>query len=91
MKRSKKQNVDTHFSIRCMERLGYIPKKEDLVSAIRSGKLEFYRKQPNRVTMWLWTDPVKNIRCILPYDKDRKQIITILFERGRNEAENIKS
>lgn len=91
MKRSKKQNVDTHFSIRCMERLGYIPERESLVRDIRNGKLEFYKKQSNRVTMWLWIDPVKNIRCILPYDKGRKQIITILFERGRNEIENIKS
>lgn len=84
MKRSKKKNVDDHFSIRCLERLGYIPKREDLVEAIKEGKLKFLKKQSNRVTRWLWTDPVNNIKCILPYDKERKQIITVLFERQLN-------
>lgn len=85
MRRTKKINVDTHFAIRCMERLGYIPDRKELVKSIKDGKLEFYSKQSNRVTRWLWTDPINNIRCILPYDKDRKQIITVLFERIKNE------
>ena len=81
MRRNKKRNVDTHFTMRCLDRLGYIPKKEDLVEAIKQGKLEFLKKQSNRVTRWRWTDPVNNIIFILPSDKERKQIITVLFER----------
>ena len=90
MRKSKKKSVDDHFSIRCIERLGYIPKKEDLVRAIQMGELQFLDRQSNRVTRWMWTDPVKNIECIIPYDKERKQVITILFKDIEDAKENFK-
>ena len=62
------------------QRLGYIPKKQDLVRAIQNSELVFVERQSNRVTKWLWVDPIYNVECILPYDKERKQIITILFK-----------
>lgn len=79
---NKKKSVDHHFSMRCIQRLGYIPDRKLLVEKIQKGILTFYEKQSNRVTCWLWTDPVSNVECILPYDKDRKQVITILFKDG---------
>lgn len=91
MKKTKKDSVQTHFNIRCMQRLGYIPREDDLIKAIQNNKLEFLKKQSNRVTRWLWVDPVTNIECILPYDKGRKQIITILFKEDRNEESNSKN
>ena len=78
--KSKKKSVDSHFEIRCIQRLGYVPKKKDLVQDIQNGKLAFVDRQSNRVTRWLWIDPVHGVECILPYDKDRKQIITVLFK-----------
>ena len=80
MKKSKKRTVQNHFNIRCIQRLGYIPREEDLIKAIQNQELEFVEKQSNRVTKWLWVDPVTNVKCILPYDKCRKQIITVLFK-----------
>ena len=91
MKKTKKDLVQTHFNIRCMQRLGYIPREDDLIKAIQNNKLEFLEKQSNRVTRWLWVDPVTNIICILPYDKGRKQIITVLFKEDRNEESNSKN
>ena len=79
-KKSKKKSVDTHFAVRCIQRLGYIPKQNDLIRDIQEGKLKFYDRQSNRVTRWLWVDPVNGIECLLPYDKERKQLITILFK-----------
>lgn len=79
-RKSKKQSVETHFAIRCLQRLGYIPKESDLVQEIQKGKLKFYDRQSNRVTRWIWVDPVNGIECLLPYDKERKQLITILFK-----------
>ena len=78
---AKYKTVDDHFSIRCLQRLGYIPNRKELVKLIQEAKLPFLDRQSNRVTRWLWTDPIKKIDCILPYDKERKQIITVLFKR----------
>lgn len=79
-KKSKKKSVDTHFAVRCIQRLGYLPKKEDIVKDIQHGKLELYDRQSNRVTRWVWHDPLTGTECIIPYDKERKQLITILFK-----------
>lgn len=84
MSKSKKKNVDMHFASRCIQRLGYIPDSKELVKAIQNGKLSFMDKQSNRVTRWLWTDPVHGVNCILPYDKERKQLITVLFKDEDN-------
>lgn len=86
-KKNKTKAVNNHFSIRCLERLGYIPNKNDIVRAIQNGELTFLEKQSNRVTRWLWIDPVNNIECIIPYDKDRKQVITVLFKRREEDAD----
>lgn len=94
--RSKKTIVERHFAVRCLQRLGYIPDFEDLVKRIQNEELEFVYRQSCRVTHWKWVDPVNKIACILPYDKNRKQIITVLFEnmdgykyRFSGEKENV--
>ena len=79
-KKSKKKSVETHFAVRCLQRLGYIPKETDLVKDIQEGKMQFYDRQSNRVTRWVWIDPLNGVECLLPYDKERKQLITILFK-----------
>ena len=79
-RKSKKKSVDTHFEIRCIQRLGYIPKREDIIKDIQTGKLKIYDRQSNRVTRWLWVCPLTGTECIIPYDKERKQLVTILFK-----------
>ena len=91
MRKSKKKSVKNHFEIRCIQRLGYIPKQSELIQAIQNAELMFLERQSNRVTKWLWIDPVNGIECILPYDKDRKQIITVLFKELENEAEDTEA
>lgn len=79
-KQTKKNTVERHFAARCMQRLGYVPDFNEIVCQIQMGKLEKYDRQSNRLTRWKWRDPVHGISCILPYDKERKQVVTILFE-----------
>lgn len=79
-RKSKKKSVDSHFEMRCIQRLGYVPHKEGIVRDIQNGRLKVYDRQSNRVTRWLWTDPLSGTECIIPYDKERKQLITILFK-----------
>jgi hypothetical protein len=67
--------------------LGYIPNRRELVKLIQEAKLTFLDRQSNRVTRWLWIDPIKGIECVLPYDKERKQIITVLSNRETNDED----
>ena len=79
-KKSKKKAVDNHFVLRCLERIGHVPSKNQIVKDIQEGRLHFYDRLSNRVTRWLWKDEVTNTEYIIPYDKERKQVITILFK-----------
>ena len=78
--RSKKTAVECHFAARCIQRLGYIPDTNKIINQIQMGELEQYDRQSNRLTRWRWRDPVYGTNCIIPYDKQRKQLVTILFE-----------
>ena len=76
----KKDTVDMHFAIRCLQRLGHIPDSKDLVNKIQNQELEFVDKQSNRVSRWAWTDKITNTECVLVYDRIRKQLVTVLFK-----------
>lgn len=89
-KRSKKKAVDNHFALRCLERLGYIPNKNQLVEDIQKGRLAFYGRESNRITRWIWKDPINNVKCIIPYDKERKQVITVLLMKEIEEVKDGK-
>lgn len=90
-KNNKKKAVDTHFAIRCLERIGHIPNKNQLVQDIQNGRLEFYDRCSNRVTRWLWKDEVTNEEYIIPYDKERKQVITILYKLDGENTDEYKT
>lgn len=77
---NKKNDVEKHFAIRCIQRIGYVPDFRELVKSIQQNQLEFHDRQSNRITRWKWVDPISGIRCILPYDNQRKQVVTILFD-----------
>lgn len=76
---NKKQTVDRHFAIRCLQRIGHIPDDKELVLKIQQGNLNFYDRQSNRLTRWEWTDHITQKPCLLVYDKTRKQLVTILL------------
>lgn len=90
-KRSKKRAQDNHFSLRCLERLGYIPNKNQIIDDIQTGKLQFLDRESNRITRWLWIDPLTKKECIIPYDKERKQVITVMFKWKEEELDGNKT
>lgn len=89
-KTKKKNNIELHYSFRCLERLGYIPDMVELTQLIQTQQLEFQDRQSLRLTRWKWTDPIHNIPCVLVYDKLRKQIVTVLFDKRNKPLDNIK-
>lgn len=53
------------------------------VLAIQGGKAKFIRKQSNRVT--LWELPINDVLTRVAYDKNTKEIITILRPGEENQ------
>lgn len=78
---SKKRNIKTHFKRRSLERVGVLLDEKELIRKIQNNELEFVERQSNRVTVFRYSYQGKFYRLI--YDKTRKQIITILFEKEK--------
>lgn len=77
---SKKKAVKKHFYKRSLERVGVLLNEKELVRKIQNQELEFIERQSNRKTVYRLEYLGKFYRIV--YDKDRKQIITILYEIG---------
>lgn len=78
---SKKKAIKTHFQRRSLERIGILLDEKDLIKKIQNNELEFVEKQSNRVTVFRFSYQDKIYRLV--YDKTRKQIITVLFEKEK--------
>ncbi len=78
---SKKKNVKKHFQKRSLERVGVLLNEKELVRKIQNHELEFVERQSNRKTVFRLKYLDKTYRIV--YDKQRKQIITILYEVGQ--------
>ena len=87
-KNIKKLSQGTHFSIACLERVGMILDHDYIVRKIQNKELEFVDKQSNRITRWKYK--VNDKEYILVYDKDRKQLVTIIPYKEGMEKVSIK-
>ena len=76
---NKKKAIKTHFQRRSSERIGVLLDEKELVKKIQNNELEFFERQSNRVTVFKYEYQDKKYKLI--YDKNRKQIITILFDK----------
>lgn len=77
---SKTNCEDFHFAKRCIERIGYVPDTKTIVKKIQNNELEFVERQSNRITLFKWIEPVSKISYKVVYDKQRKRLVTILFD-----------
>ena len=78
---SKQKNIKAHFQRRSIERIGVLLDEKELVNKIQNNELEFVERQSNRVTVFRYEYNGEQYRLV--YDKTRKQIITVLFERRK--------
>lgn len=85
MRRNKRKAIKTHFQRRSLERIGVLLDEKELVKKIQNNELEFIERQSNRVTVFRYERNGELYRLV--YDKIRKQIITILFERRIDNGE----
>lgn len=76
---SKKKAIKLHFQRRSLERIGVLLDEKALVKKIQNNELEFIERQSNRITVFRYKYQNKIYRLV--YDKTRKQIVTILFEK----------
>lgn len=76
---NKKKNEQKHAMMRFSERghIHFSKRTNELFCLlIRTKKAIFLKKQSNRVTHWKIPHEGKYFECV--YDKDRKQIVTVL-------------
>lgn len=78
-KMDKKKAQVMHTQKRCLERLGFYPEKQTIetwVAKIQNGSAKFLDRQSHRITRWVIAH--KEDEFIVVYDKNRKNITTIL-------------
>ena len=74
-KKTKKECQVVHFQKRCIERVGKLLDRKEIIRQIQDGKLEFIERQTNRVSIWKYPLEGKDYKIV--YDKLRKQVVTI--------------
>lgn len=82
-KYNKKENQVFHFQNRCIQRLGKLIDRKELIRRIQDNELELIRRDSNRVTVWKYMFEDKPYTVV--YDKLRKQVVTIYeFKEQKN-------
>jgi len=74
-KNTKRDNQRLHFEKRCLERIGVLLDRKEIIRKIKENLLEFINRESNRVTVWKYEYAGKYYKVF--YDKQRKQVITI--------------
>lgn len=77
-KLSKKQAQSRHFERRSIERVGVILNQNEIVRQIQNNELSVIGKQTNRITLFKLERLGKSFK--VAYDKNRKQVVTIMPE-----------
>ena len=74
-KKTKKECQMAHFQKRCIQRIGRLLDRKEIIRQIQNNELEFIRRDSNRVSIFKYV--VDNIPYKVVYDKLRKQVVTI--------------
>lgn len=77
-KNTKRDNERFHFERRCIERIGVLLNRKEIIRKIKANELEFIKRQSNRITIWRYS--FQNVNYKVIYDKSRAQVVTIYKE-----------
>lgn len=75
---SKKEAQRHHFKMRTLQRVGQVLNQKELIWKIQNGELEFIERQSNRVSLFRYV--INGTAYKIVYDRQRKQVVTILYE-----------
>jgi len=75
---SKKEAQRHHFEMRTLQRVGQVLNQKELIWKIQNGELEFIERQSNRVSLFRYV--INGTAYKIVYDRQRKQVVTILYE-----------
>ena len=86
-KKKKCSDLQRHFHLRCMERLGIIIHVDELKKRLQEHELKFIRRESNAKTHWLVPKDMLprgfTRRVIAVYDSIRHQFVTVLYYHGK--------
>lgn len=68
--------MQKHFAQRSVERVGVFLDPSEIIKQIQNNKLEFLSRKSKRVTLWKYVYKKNAYKVI--YDKQRKELITII-------------
>lgn len=92
-KKKTAEHLNAHFNKRCEQRLGEILPRKQIIRRIQTGDfaedLQFWEKQSNRVSIYKYIH--KGVELLLPYDKQRHKLITVLWKDENRFTAMIKS
>ena len=81
-KKKTGEQLNNHFNKRYKERLGESLPRKEIIKRIKNQEfgedLSFFEKQSNRVSVYLYIH--NGVELLLPYDKQRHKLITVLFK-----------
>ena len=64
--------------MRTLQRVGQVLNQKELIWKIQNGELEFIERQSNRVSLFRYV--INGTAYKIVYDRQRKQVVTILYE-----------
>jgi len=83
-RKKKSADLQRHFNMRCMERLGIVLHSDELKKKMQSGELEFVRRQSNTKSHFLIPKDMLprdfTRRVVAVYDSVRHQFVTVLYD-----------
>lgn len=83
-KKKTRADLQLHFHLRCMERLGIIVHADELKKRMQTGNLKFVRKESNTKSHFLIPKDMLprdfTRRVVAVYDSVRHQFVTVLYD-----------
>ena len=83
-RKKRRSDLQRHFHLRCMERIGIILHPDELKNRMQNRELEYVRKESNTKTHWLVPKDMLpkdyKRRIVAVYDSVRHQFVTVLFD-----------
>lgn len=77
-KKDKREAQRKHFEKRSIQRVGVLLNRKEIIHKIQNGELEFIERQSLRVSLFRYVHNGTAYKIV--YDKNRKQVVTILYE-----------
>lgn len=79
-KKLQAKNKLTHFQEKSLSRVGVMLDEQELIRKIQNREFRFVKRSTRNITMWAFEYNKEMFNAV--YDKERKEIVTILYDES---------